>query len=486
MANDSASRIRQLQSEAQALLGEEVEDVRVDKPRSRGWDFVRFWIMVFQAFVRNRCPVRASSLAYTTLLSLVPVLAVAVGISTSMIKSRGEEGVRVLITSIVTRVAPQLDLWPGNEDVEARAGRQRVIDEVSRYISNLHSSTLTGTGALALIVVAISLLSTIEATFNDIWGVARGRNWISRVVHYWAAVTLGPLALVTALGLTTSSQLQATQEFLMRLPGLGPLLPEIMAFAAPLVVLSLAFALAYQLMPNTRVQWQAALIGGLVGGVLWQLNSYFNVVYMSRVVAYSKIYGSLGVVPVFLIGLYFSWLILLFGAQVAYAYQNRQAYWQERLAGGVNERGREFVALRLMTALAERFQQGRGPAKLMELTTLLGVPSRLAGQLLHSLARAGLVMEVAGPEAAYTPGRPLDSITVIDVVRCIRSGQGDDLMSRADAASDLLTLEFRRMEQAEHQVGGAITLAQLTRGSLTETGGIAGMESSKLAERRTS
>ena len=105
--------------------------------------------------------------------------------------------------------------------------------------------------------------------------------------------------------------------------------------------------LIYRLMPATKVLWSAALVGGAVGGTLPQLNNLFSVIYVSRVLTYSKIYGSLGAVPIFLVGLYFSWIIILFGAQVAYAFQNRTAYVQEKQAETINQRGREFVALRM-------------------------------------------------------------------------------------------------------------------------------------------
>src|SRR5690606_3616896 len=126
-------------------------------------------------------------------------------------------------------------------------------------------------------------------------------------------------------------------------------------------VLSIFLTLFYKLMPATSVRWDAALIGGMFGGCVLQLNNLFSVVYLSRVVTYSKVYGGLGVLPVFLVGLYFSWLILLLGAQVAYAWQNRNAYVQEKQAESINQRGREFVALRLMTYITEQFSIGNSP-----------------------------------------------------------------------------------------------------------------------------
>src|SRR5205085_5870471 len=131
------------------------------------------------------------------------------------------------------------------------------------------------------------------------------------------------------------------------------------------------------LVPNTKVKFNAALVGGVVGGTLWHLNNLFGFLYVSRVVTYSKMYGSLGLVPVFMAGLYLSWLILLFGAQVAYAYQNRASYLQERQLENINQRGREFVALRLMTSIGQRFLRGDRPAAVGELGKELRVPTRL-------------------------------------------------------------------------------------------------------------
>jgi membrane protein len=321
-----------------------------------------FWLLVSKSFVRNRCPVRAASLAYTTLLALVPLLAVGVSITTSMLQKRGEEPVHDLINKLVDYVAPALDLETREmisrtalemDDEEAAlfgitnnadlalftnttpigsvtnqpaiTGRDRVVKQITSFIARIRTGTLGVTSVLALLFVSISLLRTIEATFNDIWGVTKGRGWIKSIVYYWAAITLGPLLLVGAITLTTGPHLETTHAWLERVPLLG----NALFYLLPFIILSVGFAVFYTVMPNTKVHFKAALVGGLVGGCLWQLNNIFNVVYVSRVMSYTSIYGSLGIFPVFLVGLYFSWLIMLLGAQVAYAFQNRQAYIQE-------------------------------------------------------------------------------------------------------------------------------------------------------------
>jgi membrane protein len=276
-------------------------------------------------------------------------------------------------------------------------------------------------------------------------------------VLYWTTITLGPLASVAALGLTGGSHLQTTRNFVAQMPFIGDLIFQLL----PLVVLWLTFALVYQVVPNTRVRFGAAFVGGVVGGSLWHLNNLFGFLYVSRFVSNSKIYGSLGLIPVFMIGLYFSWLILLFGAQVAYAFQNRAAYLQDKLAENVNQRGREFVALRLMTCIGQRFQRGLPPVTIQGISAELGIPTRLAQQVLQTLLAAQLVIEIAGTESAYAPARPLEAINAHHILHAMRTGGGQELPSQNEPVRAEVYGEFARIEEAEQQAAASVTMLAL-------------------------
>jgi membrane protein len=213
--------------------------------------------------------------------------------------------------------------------------------------------------------------------------------------------------------------------------------------------------------PNTKVNFSAALVGGVVGGTLWQLNSVFGFLYVSRIASNSKIYGSLGLVPVFMAGLYFSWLILLFGAQVAYAFQNRKAYLQEKLVENINQRGREFVALRLMTCIGQRFQNGRPPLTLAQISSELDIPTRLAQQVLQPLLAARIVAELSGNETGFAPARPLETMTAHDILHALRTGGGQELPMRDGPGRAEVLGEFARIEEAERDAASAITMLAL-------------------------
>jgi membrane protein len=453
--------------------------------------FAHLCALVIRSFVRNRCPVRAAALSYTTLLALIPLLAVAIGVTSSLLKNEDEEKIYQAIDKLVSTVMPpatlntndqavSLNLSPGmsvaltpvNAAAETNAvatgaddsggdTRATAQKEAAQYIHKFIQNTRTGTlgviGMLLLVYVAIQMLANIEDTFNDIWGVTRGRSWLLRVVLYWTTITLGPLAIVAALGLTGGSHLQTTRNLVAQMPFIGNLIFQLL----PLVVLWLTFALVYRLVPNTHVRFGAALVGGSVGGSLWYLNNIFGFLYVSRFVSNSRIYGSLGLVPVFMIGLYFSWLILLFGAQVAYAFQNRAAYLQDKLAENVNQRGREFVALRLMTCIGQRFQRGLPPVTIQEISIELGIPTRLAQQVLHTLLAAQLVNEIAGAELAYAPARPLEAINAHHILHAMRTGGGQELPSADEPVRAEVYGEFARIEEAERQAAASVTMLTL-------------------------
>jgi membrane protein len=506
MAKNSLSRLRRILTGAPAgdadepLLGASIS--KLEK-------FAHFWALVGRSFVRNRCPVRASALSYSTLLAIIPLMAVALSVTSSLLKKEGEDRILQFIQRFVDSVIPPTPIPPltptvstnavpdvavtftatnapwlptptnsvggtnpplaattSNNETNAPApnkedrvvtAQKETAKKIFEFIQNTRSGTLGLTGMAVLIFVAITMLSRVEETFNDIWGVTRGRNWFIRIVQYWAVISLGPLLLAVALGLASGPYLKSAQSILGEMPFIGGLTFKLL----PLVLLWLTFALLYQLVPNTKVRFSAALFGGVVAGSLWHVNNLFGFLYSSRVVTYNNMYAGLGLVPVFMAGIYLSWLILLFGAQMAYAFQNREAYLQDKLAENVNQRGREFVALRLMTCIGQRFQNGLPPATIHFISSELGVPSRLAQQVLQTLLAAHLVVEVAGAETAYAPARPLDTINCHHILLAMRATHGQELITRDEPMRAEVLGEFARIQAAEKAAAASVTMLAL-------------------------
>src|SRR5579883_846907 len=495
------SSLQKLRASAHAFLNDDA--LTSGKQSSRWARFIHFWLLVWRSFVRNRCPVRASALAYATLLALIPVLAVVVGITSSFLKQEGENRIDELIIKLVASVAPAATISTNeNGTVVARgslkesapaeettneaavvsiqstnspsvstnqpgfslsdvATRKAIAKKINEFIQNTRSGALGVTGSVLLIFAAISMLTRIEGTFNDIWGVTRGRTWFMRIVLYWGVLSLVPLLLAVAIGLATGPHLESTRRWVTTLPLVGSFLFHFGFQFLPVLVLCLTFGAFYMLMPNAKVSWNAALVGGLIAGGLFHLNNVVNVLYVSRVVSNSKIYGSLGLVPVFMIGLYFSWLILLFGAQVAYAFQNRATYAEERQVENINQRGREFIALRLMTLVGQRFLLGEPPSTVMEMSEALSVPSRCVRQVMQTLAAARLVVEASLPETAYLPARPMETITCHDILLAMRAAQGQELATREEPTRAEVYGEYQRIQEAERNAAAAVTMLAL-------------------------
>lgn len=388
---------------------------------------LRFLILVWRGSVANRCPVRAAALSYTTLLALVPLLAVVLSVSKTFLHDTSANVVPMLMDKAVTMIAPQLDVMPVPEDfvgppapgravVSARA-RRETVEKIQSFIDNINAGTLGTVGTVFLIFVAVRLLMAVEQALNDIFGVPVGRSIWRKIVYYWTTVTLGPLLLVLAVYLTGRAEVLAVMGRLNVIPGIEKILLQL----APFVVLWVAFSLMYALMPNTRVRFTAAIAGGIFAGTLWQVNSWLSTLYVSRVITYTKIYGALGVVPVLLVGLYFSWLIVLLGAQVAYATQHIRIYLQQRASERIDQRGRELVACRVVLVACQHFLRGTEPPSVGELVEQIGAPANWLTQLVYRLAEGGILARVGGAGDGVVPARAPETITVADVLDILRS-----------------------------------------------------------------
>lgn len=323
-----------------------------------------FGLHLWQHFREDRCFESAAALSYTSLLALVPLMAVMLGVLSAFpVFDYGVEQLQDFIFS---------NFVPATGDV--------VRQYLDQFIAR--STGLTGTGTLFLVVTAIILMSTIEKSLNRIWRVDRPRRPAGRLTVYWAVLTLGPLLMGGSLGLTS---------YLAALPLLAPEmvrgpLQSLMLIATPMLVAMMAFTLVFLIVPNRHVRWHHALAGAAVSSLAFELSKRGFVVYIANFPTYEKLYGALATVPIFLVWIYVSWVVILLGASVAAAlttFNYRRADWRW------NPRHYLLLAIRLIRHLRDAQRRGQGCSS----ETLLELESAATdGELQYLLGK----MDAAG------------------------------------------------------------------------------------------
>lgn len=321
---------------------------------------------LIEHFRQDRCFEAAGALSYTTLLALVPLMAVVIGVISAF--PVFDYGINQLQDFIFFNFVPA-------------AG-----DVIREYLDQFveRSAGLTGAGTVFLVATAILLMSTIEKSLNRIWRVDRPRRPTNRLIVYWAVLTLGPLLLGASVGLTSvlSALPMLAPEFVR-----GWLQSAILALT-PFVVALLAFTLIFLIVPNRRVRWHHALAGAVFSALAFELSKRGFVFYISNFPTYERLYGALAAVPIFLVWIYMSWVVILLGASVSAAlttFNYRRAAWRW------NPRHHLILAVRLVSHMWHAQRRGKGISS----TTLLAREEAATDgelqMLLGAMDRAGIV-----------------------------------------------------------------------------------------------
>jgi membrane protein len=365
--------------------------------------------LVGKGFLDSKIFLRASALSYTTLLSLVPLLAFVF----SILKGLGvDEKVRPLVMEKIA------------------AAQQPVAEKLAEYVTNhIANTSVTALGAVGLVTLlytVIKVLSTVEASFNDIWGVSQGRTWLRKLSDYTSVMVIAPVLLVVAISVST--YLQANPFFTSGVTVTAwRVVTAILAKLGPYALTWVAFTAFYAFMPNTVVRFGPALGGGIVGGTMWQLAFLAYTKFQVGVANYSMIYTSFAALPVFLMWLYISWVIALFGAEVSFAIANLETYKRHLENFRPSPEAREKVALRVFFEVAYAFHRGQTPPDAERLARVAGIPVRAVRDVITSLVDVGLLSEVRVVKAAgYQPGKDISVVTPAAVLAALRS-RGDTI-----------------------------------------------------------
>jgi membrane protein len=391
---------------------------------------------------QGQLTLHAMSLVYTTLLSIVPLLAV----SFSVLKGFG---VHNQIEPILIQALAPL----GDQSDE-------IAEKLIGYVDNINVGVLGSLGLAFLLYSVLSLVSKIELVFNLTWHVDRQRGFAQRVSRYLSVLLIGPVLFFSAVGATASVRSAAIVQWLLRIEPFGLIL-EIGTHLLPYALIVLAFAFAYAFVPNTRVKLRSALIGALVAGLLWQSAGYAFATFMAGSTRYTAIYSGLAILILFMIWVYIAWLILLIGASIAFYTQNPEFLATRAREIRLSNRLRERVTLCLATEVASRHLRGEPPCTAEELARVLRLPTSIVRRLLVMLCRDAFLIATADEPPRYVPARAPATVSLSALVGSIRRYDERDPGLPAPACSPQVLALQERLEQAVDEALAERSLAEL-------------------------
>ncbi len=381
---------------------------------------------VVRQFVARRGLQTAASLAYTTLLSIVPLVGVIFSFFGSMpvFKDISEIVQEFVFSNFVPAFGETIEEYLIGFSVKA--------------------SKLTTTGIILLALIALLMMSTIESSLNHIWNVLRRRNPLARFLVYWAILTLGPV-LIGASMYSTS--------YLLALPVISSfdeslMLTSKLLVLLPVITTTVAFTLMYILIPNCLVNWRHALIGGVTAALFFELAKFSFGVYVKAVPTYQMIYGAIAVIPMFLIWVYLSWAIVLIGAQIAYSLS------VFRLDDAKEKRDKhqwDFIdAYKVIAELWQAQKNGEGLTPAQIKRSGIRIPHLLLNEIMEILRKANWIHRVAG--GRWMLSRDLDEVTLHDLYQLLPGKFPERINDHSDKWQ--LTLEeviaLNNQDQQEH------------------------------------
>lgn len=414
---------------------------------------LRLVLVLVRDLAYGQLTLRATGLVFTTLLSLVPLLA----LSFSVLKAFG---VYNQIDPILLKFLAPL----GEKSAD-------VSKWIIKFIENLNVTVLGSIGLALLIYTVVSLMQKIEESVNFIWHVPQLRSFARRFSGYLSVLLIGPVLLFSTIGITATIMTTAQAEWLLATEPVGGV-AYALGQAIPVFFVIGVFVFAYRFAPNTRVRMNAALIGGIVAGMLWQAASWAFAEFARTSTQYAAIYSSFAIFLLFLIWLYLNWLILLLGASIAFYTQHPEYLVLQPGEPRLSNRMRERVALMLMHLVGKTYQDG-GPAwTFSSLTQQLDVPSYALQMVLEALEQDRLLVRTGDDPPAYLPGRDLGSIRLEQLLHTVRAA-GEERYLGPEAVPVPVEIEalLAKVNLAIDAQVGDLTLRDLLRPAPQDTTG---------------
>ena len=384
------------------FLRQDLWSIRLDKQNGKKHFLLkqlRIFILAFKGFREDKCIINATALTYYTLFSVVPVFALTFAIA------KGFNFEQDLKNQILQRFS------------DHREAVNSSFEYAHNMLENAKGGVIAGVGVLILIFTVIRLLASIESAFNDIWQINKGRTWIRKFTDYISILIVAPVLVILSgsISVIIASKFSALLLY-FGLNEESTFLVKIVLRAISFSLLFMMFTFMYMVFPNTKVNYKAAMKAAVIATILFEIVKWAYLFFQIGATQYNQIYGSFAALPLFLIWVQLSWFIVLFGAELAFSFQNVNHYELEHEIKNLSHRYVKTLTLLVMNIITKNFSNGGKPMRIGEISSKLDLPERLARKIINDLEKLGLINEVKSmdpdTDTGYQPAISEQSLTI--------------------------------------------------------------------------
>jgi len=367
--------------------------------------FLRSVLQIIFAIIydikQGQLSLRAMSLVYTTLISLVPLFA----ISFSVLKGLGVHNqIRPFLLNALDAL--------GDKKIE-------ITEKIIGFVDNIQVGVLGALGIAILIYTVIGMMQKIELSFNYVWCVSKSRSFAKRVNDYLSILFVAPLLVFLSTAMTASAKTSYIVDKISNIYGFD-ILVAIIGVILPYVILALAFTFLYSFVPNTKVKFKAAFISGLITAFIWKLMGWGFANFIANSANHMAVYSAFATIIVFMIWIYLVWFVLLIGANIGFYIQYPERRRLSHNSVNISSGYKEAMAVQIMINIAKRFESHQNPAETDVLSYELGQPQHVIELICGYLKKSGIILNEEGNNA-WIPAQPLDHISVYEIIRAARN-----------------------------------------------------------------
>ena len=377
---------------------------------------IKLWSHCIRLLKKNNAGRQAAALSYHTIFGIVP-LAIVTLLIFQLFPAYSDIGEKVKkFVYDQANFSAFESPAPDTEDTQESVTLTEHLDEiVGKFFTGVNKGSITIFSMVIVIWAALALLSTVERTFNNIWHVPRGRNFLNRIINYWAILTLGPLLL--GLGVYASAQYATLAQLQKTL--LTYIAPTVVSYIVAIV----AFFFLYFVLPNTKVQAKAAIWGAAISALIWTVAKWGFAQYVTEFIPYSKVYGVVGLIPLGVFWIFITWHIVLFGLQLTFTTQHLRSLDAAEIAGAQKTEeyfiANDLTVINIVREIGVAFMKNQAPVPPEVICSKLDIPAEFADKILGHLVNSKLIAKTSEPKVGFLPVKDPANIRLSDIAETV-------------------------------------------------------------------